>query len=180
MRGQKSHLEYALLGLLAARPAHGYELFKRIKDLPALEGIWFVKQANLYALLEKLESRGLIASREVEAGGYPPRREYALTSAGAQTLQVWLSEPVARPREMRQEFLLRLYFARQSGAQAAQELLANQRQALLHWQAEIEQARTGLPPGETFQAIVLEYRLRQSQATLDWLEWCAGQPYLQG
>lgn len=179
MNGQKPHLEYALLGLLSANPAHGYELHKKLKDLPSLGRIWFVKQANLYALLEKLEVRGLITSREVEAGGYPPRKQYTLTSAGAEALQAWLREPVARPRDIRQEFLLRLYFARQSGPRVAQELLVNQRQALLQWRAEIQQMIAELPANETFQAVVLEYRLRQSQATLDWLEWCTAQPFSQ-
>jgi DNA-binding PadR family transcriptional regulator len=175
-----SHLEYALLGLLADHPAHGYELHKKLHDLPALGQIWFVKQANLYAMLDRLEARGLIASRQVEAGGYPPRKEYALTRAGEEALQSWLRAPVARPREMRQEFLLRLYFARQSGPQEARDLLASQRQALQHWQAEIRKMIADLPDEENFQALVLEYRLRQLQATFDWLDWCESQPFLQG
>lgn len=176
---EKSHLEYVLLGLLADRPAHGYELFKRLHDLPALGGVWFVKQPNLYALLDKLEDRGLVAGRQIEAGGYPPRKEYTLTPSGAEALQAWLSEPVARPREMRQEFLLRLYFARKTSPKAARELLAGQRQALHRWQMEIQQAIERLPAGESFQALVLEYRLRQSQAMLDWLDWCESQPFLK-
>ncbi len=172
-------MEYALLGLLADRPAHGYELHKKLKDLSALGRIWFVKQANLYAMLDKLEARGLVASRQVEAGAHPPRKEYTLTPAGEDALRSWLGEPVSRPREMRQEFLLRLYFALQSGPQAARGLIANQRQVLQRWKTEIQQTIAELPSEEAFQALVLGYRLRQLQAALDWLDWCESRPLLK-
>ena len=171
-------MEYALLGLLADCPAHGYELNKKLKALSALGQVWFVKQANLYALLDKLEERGLIAGKHVEAGGYPPRKEYSITADGEEALLSWLRTPVARRRDMRQEFLLRLYFARQSSPQSARELLDSQRQALQCWQAEIQQVNAELPSEQTFRAIVLEYRLRQLQAMLDWLDWCESQPFL--
>lgn len=179
MERKDSHLDYALLGLLADCPAHGYELNKKLKALSALGQVWFVKQANLYALLDKLEERGLIASRHVEAGGYPPRKEYSITPEGEAALLSWLRTPVNRPREMRQEFLLRLYFARKSSPQAALDLLASQRTILEKWQSEIQNTIARLSPEEVFQALVLEYRLRQSQAALDWLDWCAQQPFLQ-
>jgi len=114
----------------------------------------------------------------VEAGGYPPRKEYSITADGEEALLSWLRTPVARPRDMRQEFLLRLYFARQSSPQSARELLDSQRQALQCWQAEIQQVNAELPSKQTFRAIVLEYRLRQLQAMLDWLDWCESQPFL--
>ncbi len=179
MERKDSHLDYALLGLLADCPAHGYELNKKLKALSALGQVWFVKQANLYALLDKLEERGLIASRHVDAGGYPPRKEYSIRPEGEAALQSWLRTPVNRPREMRQEFMLRLYFARKSSPQAACDLLAGQRRMLENWQAEIQDAIARLSPEEAFQALVLEYRLRQSQAALDWLDWCSQQPFLQ-
>lgn len=179
MNGRKPHLEYALLGLLAGSPAHGYELYKKLKDLPSLGSVWYVKQANLYALLDKLEAQGLISSRQVVAGGYPPRKEYTLTLAGEKVFRDWLSAPVDRPRELRQEFLLRLYFACQDSLQAARELLDSQRRALHRWRAEVRQTIAGLPGEETFQALVLEYRLRQLQAALDWLDWCQNQPIFQ-
>lgn len=174
-----SHLEYTLLGLLAQSPAHGYELNKQLKTLPALGQVWFVKQANLYALLDKLQERGLIEARRLEESGYPPRKEYALTNAGREALLEWLRTPVERPREMRQEFLLRLYFARQSGLQTARDLLANQRKYIAHWLEQIQQMIAELPVDEMFQKLVLEFRLRQSQAALEWLDWCERQPFFQ-
>jgi PadR family transcriptional regulator AphA len=179
MKRSTSHLEYALLGLLARTPAHGYELNKQLKTLPALGRVWYLKQANLYALLDKLEGQGLIEVQRLDETGYPPRKIYALTSAGEKALSSWVKMPVDRPREMRQEFLLRLYFARQHSHQAASELLEKQRQILEGWLEEIQKSIADLPPEETFQNLVLEYRLRLSVTTIGFLDWCERQPFLQ-
>ena len=42
-------LEYILLGLLAERSMHGYDLFRELQGRTGLAMIWHVKQSMLYA-----------------------------------------------------------------------------------------------------------------------------------
>jgi DNA-binding PadR family transcriptional regulator len=69
--------ELAVLGLLAERPRHGYELDQVIAERGMRE--WTpVAFSSLYYLLRKLEADGLVG--RLDGGGR--RRTYALTDAG--------------------------------------------------------------------------------------------------
>ena len=73
-------MEPFVLLRLAEGPAHGYEL------APSLATLGFRRASEdpsvLYKLLRTLESEGLAESSWSEGEGGPPRRVYALTSAG--------------------------------------------------------------------------------------------------
>jgi DNA-binding PadR family transcriptional regulator len=47
----------AILGLLAQRPRHGYELRAAFEALVGGEAIWEVKPAQIYTTLARLEER---------------------------------------------------------------------------------------------------------------------------
>ncbi len=68
--------EYILLGVLLQKPMHGYDLYKYLNTDPVINQIWTVKQSMMYAMLEKLESLGLVESRIVDSGTLPVKREY--------------------------------------------------------------------------------------------------------
>lgn len=165
-------LEYALLGFLLPGPMHGYQIHAQLSAAAGLKPIWRLKQAQLYALLGKLEDAGYVASKLQPQAARPARRVFELSQAGRKAFQRWLSSPVARPRQMRQEFQAKLYFARLQSAEAARRLLELQRQACREWLAEqrrlVEQERRG----EGFLLLLEHYRLGQVQAMLDWLDFC--------
>ncbi|WP_433722895.1 PadR family transcriptional regulator [Actinoplanes sp. CA-051413] len=72
--------ELLVMGLLAERPRHGYDLDQVIAARGMRE--WTpIAFSSLYYLLRKLETDGLIAP---VTGGSPRRRVYAPTSAGRQ------------------------------------------------------------------------------------------------
>ena len=54
--------EYILLGLIAGRAVHGYDLFRELQADAGLAMIWRVKRSLLYALLDKLAARGYLAA----------------------------------------------------------------------------------------------------------------------
>src|SRR5665647_2625292 len=82
----------ALLGLLGVRTGHGYDLKLRYDTL--LDPSRSLQQAQVYATLARLERDELIEVAEVDQGGGPPRRTYALTPDGRRALGRWLDEPV--------------------------------------------------------------------------------------
>jgi PadR family transcriptional regulator, regulatory protein AphA len=84
----------------------------------------------------------------------------------------WVRSPVSVPRQIRQEFLTKLYFARREGAQAYAALVQAQRAATHGWLADLE-ARTPPAPGIDPQRwLVHQYRMLHIQAILDWLTLC--------
>jgi DNA-binding PadR family transcriptional regulator len=72
---------WALL-LLRRRPAHGYELGKRLHQA----GV-HVSGDRLYRLLREFEQRGLVRSDWVGGGPGPERRVYRLTRKGSRQLR---------------------------------------------------------------------------------------------
>jgi DNA-binding PadR family transcriptional regulator len=101
-------IEHALLGILQQGPLHGYQLHQRLSDPAGLKRVWYVKQAQLYALLWKLEEAGYITSSIQQQETRPPRRVFHLTDSGDEAFKTWLYSPVQRPRQVRQEFQAKL------------------------------------------------------------------------
>ena len=103
-----------ILGILAVRARHGYELMDCFRDPTQLGEVWRLSTSQLYAVLKRLEAQGLTEGREIIVPDAPPRTEYALTSLGEARLDAWLHEPFpsASVHRVRVEFLSRLYVAR--------------------------------------------------------------------
>jgi DNA-binding PadR family transcriptional regulator len=93
-------LEFAVLGLLAEAPMHGYELRKRLGSL--LGPLRAFSYGSLYPCLKELVARGLLTQDDVRAAttgetlrGRPSRRSkivYRLTGDGKERFQTLLDE----------------------------------------------------------------------------------------
>ena len=95
-----------ILGLLAWRPRTGYEI-KQVTD-QSTRFFWGASYGQIYPELRRLESAGLVESRE-EPRGRVPRRIFSLTRAGQRALDEWLEAP-EESYEVRDEGLLKLFF----------------------------------------------------------------------
>jgi DNA-binding PadR family transcriptional regulator len=164
-------VEWSLLGLLRQRPRHGYALHQELSDSQGLGLVWTLKQSQLYALLEKLEARGYITPT-LDTENYPPRKIYHLTDAGRAALDAWLREPVEHGRDLRLEFLAKLYFAQLEGPTVTRALLQQQRAACQTWLRQQQQALEDLPEAQTYETLVREFRMGQIDAMLTWLDRC--------
>jgi PadR family transcriptional regulator, regulatory protein AphA len=161
--------EYILLGLLHQHPMHGYDLHKEIASREGIAVIWSVKQSQLYALLDKLESQGLLTSTLVPGEAHPSRKEFQLTEAGQKALDAWTQNPVRHPREMRQDFLARLYFASQSSPQAAAHLIQRQQAVCCDWLQGLQKRAQDVGEDRYFEQIVYDFRATQITGMLEWL-----------
>jgi transcriptional regulator len=81
---KKGSAELLILACVEGRPRHGYEIAKRIAEQSA--GAIKFNVASLYGLLYRLEARGWIRGRWIEAPNARRRRAYALTGAGKAVL----------------------------------------------------------------------------------------------
>jgi PadR family transcriptional regulator, regulatory protein AphA len=165
-------IEHALLGFLQQGPLHGYQLHQKLCDPAGLKQVWYLKQAQLYALLGKLEEAGYITATIQPQETRPARRVFRLTPAGQDAFQDWLFSPVLRPRQMRQEFQAKIYFAQYSGGEACARLIAVQCQACQHWLAAQKTYAERESAANDYAWLVDQYRVGQIQAMLDWLKIC--------
>lgn len=163
-------IEYVLLGFLEQKPIHGYDLFKKISGFDAISLVWSLKQSQLYALLERLEEAGLIVSTVIPGGSHPNRKQYTITSVGRQTFYAWRNSPVQHGRDIRMEFLAKMYFALQAGPEIVLDLIEDQKAACFEWLSEFQNDLMNTSVEQEFERIVYQFRARQVQATIDWLE----------
>lgn len=166
-------IEHALLGLLEIQPRHGYELSKEFATGTVLGDIVHLEPGMLYANLKKLQRAGWVDACVEQQEGRPPRRIFELTAEGKQELDRWLAEPVERTRDIRLEFVLKLYLARIIDPAQARRLTLEQREMC---NAFIESLEEQLSKTENdFHRLVLEMRLAQNQSLARWLEQAAGE-----
>jgi len=163
-------IEYVLLGFIDQHPIHGYDLFKKISQFDAISLVWHIKQSQLYALLDRLEEEGLISSSMIQGESHPNRKEYSLTSVGAQTFYAWRSSPVEHGREIRLELLAKVFFALQASPDEVIELFESQKEKCFEWLQESQNSLLTLTEAQMYERIVFQYRIAQIEATIQWLE----------
>jgi PadR family transcriptional regulator, regulatory protein PadR len=78
----KGTLEGIVLTLLSSRPAYGYEITAWLRE----EGFDDIAEGTVYALLVRIEQRGLVDVEKVPSEKGPPRKVYALNARGRQHL----------------------------------------------------------------------------------------------
>ncbi|WFE47731.1 PadR family transcriptional regulator [Verrucosispora sp. WMMD1129] len=78
-------LDMCLLALLAAEPAHGYQLVRRLDAA----GFGTVSYGTVYPLITRLHRLGLVANAMQPSPNGPPRKVYRLTDTGHDRLNVW-------------------------------------------------------------------------------------------
>ncbi len=164
-----SPAEYALLGLLTAGPRHGYDLLRHFKPEEPLGRVCRLHLSNAYALLKKLERLGLVTSHAEPQDTRPPRVVYTLTPSGREAFDSWVEQPVRKTREIRLEFLVKLYFARQRDAAAARTLIEEQLHHLVQEIARLEH-ELQRDPGDCYTGLVTRLRLAQTRAVREALE----------
>ena len=163
--------EYALLGLLTQQPAHGYELYQRL--LADLGQVWHISLSQIYNILNRLESKGLIAGDVQRQDRLPARRCFQLTDAGRERFDAWLVAPTGSSvRAIRVEFITRLYFAQALDRALTGPLIDSQIDAVQANLARLQDTLALLPVEEPFNRLGLDLRVRQLTSILDWLAEC--------
>lgn len=165
-------VELALLGLLREGAMYPYEMHQRLLQREALGFLWQLKQSHLYALLARLEAAEYLVHTLESQGSRPPRKLLQVTPEGRAVFTRWLHEPVAHGRDFRLEFLAKLYFASQDGADTVSALIARQRDACRQRIDALTEQIAALPPDQPFERLVVQFRHGQLAATLTWLESC--------
>jgi len=82
VQARKGLLDMCVLRALAGEERYGYELVKRLVDVPGLG----LTEGTLYPLLSRLRVQGLVTTRLEESPEGPARKYYTLTPEGRRVL----------------------------------------------------------------------------------------------
>jgi PadR family transcriptional regulator, regulatory protein PadR len=78
----KGTLEGIVLAILSGRAAYGYEITAWLRE----QGFSDIAEGTIYALLIRIEQRGLVNVEKVPSEKGPPRKVYSLNAEGREYL----------------------------------------------------------------------------------------------
>ncbi|MBI3158161.1 MAG: PadR family transcriptional regulator [Chloroflexi bacterium] len=157
----------AILGLLAQKPRHGYELYTAFEAVVGGDSNWAIKPAQVYSTLNRLEEAGLVRQ---QPNGDAEKNIYGITPEGLAALHDWFARGVPQEHQ-RDEFFVKLMVALASGEADPGRLLQTQRAALYQ---ELHAATTQRdrfdPRREMAQILLLDKAIMHLEADLRWLD----------
>jgi PadR family transcriptional regulator AphA len=122
--------DWAVLGVVAERPTHGWPVVRALAPDGELGRVWTVTRPLVYRSLGTLEGKGLIEPCGEAPGGRGPHRVVLrATAAGRGALRRWLGMPVEHVRDVRSHLLVKLALLDRAG-RSPQDLVAKQLAAL--------------------------------------------------
>lgn len=164
-------LSHALLGMLALRPASGYELAREFEQTIGRYA-WRAGHTSIYPELGRLADKGLI---EVTHEGARGSRTYAVTPTGYEQLRDWLLGPPDAGVRVRNETVLRMFLITALEPPDARRVLERIAEHAGAEADELRAVRDSAPvrtKGKAgFGRFALEYGIRANEATRDWAVW---------
>lgn len=165
--------EYALLGLIGMSPMAGYDVHKVFATTPLAH--FSSSPGAIYPALRRLARRGLLDARLDRTRETRPRRVYALTDAGEETLEGWLHQPVTRDELIRSGGAPILRFALAEGRLSPEEVLAyldSYREALESYLEELDGHEREMPLHAPLHTrLALQHGIRGYQGEVEWTKW---------
>jgi DNA-binding PadR family transcriptional regulator len=156
-----------LLGLLEREPSHGYDLkrdydtfFGRGKPLP---------YGQVYATLSRLARDGKAIAGPAEHGEGPDRKRYAITEAGVEDVERWLSEPTPPEPHLQTVLFAKVVLALMLG-RPAEGYLDIQRAAHLKRMRELTELKL---QGSMVDTLLADHGLYHLEADLRWIDHTA-------
>lgn len=162
----KPATEYALLGALMSGPRHGYEILQFLET--GLGPAWRISTSQLYALFKRLDKEGLVNSTLETQNTRPSKRVFSIMSAGRKRFLQWLKSPTAHARDLRIEFLAKLYFYHHLDIQGGSELVMSQIAFLGRFQDILMEKKH--VEEDDYKRLVYGFRISTIKGWLDWLK----------
>jgi PadR family transcriptional regulator AphA len=160
--------EYLILGILMKQGRHGYELHNILSS--GLGRAWYAGMSQVYALLKRLETAEKVVSTVEQQDNRPAKHVYSITPKGRQAFLQWVHTPLERMRDLRLEFLAKLFFIRELNLPGLDELIRKQMDIFQKQLQDITQQEENCH--EEFERLVLGFRIGQIEAVLSWLHDC--------
>ena len=162
-------VKHAILGLLAGKPLHGYELKTGFEELvPTTE----LNVGQVYTTLDRLSRDQLVTYEVVNQSERPDKKVYALTDVGRKELREWLATPSAIDLDLRNETFLKLMLARRLRWADPLKVLNVERRASFERLHEVTQAKARAEQeGAALPTLLLlDLAALRLEAFLKWLD----------
>ncbi|HEX6229184.1 MAG TPA: PadR family transcriptional regulator [Solirubrobacterales bacterium] len=157
---------YVILGMVNREPRSGYEIKAAVDN--STRFFWAASYGQIYPELKRLSEAGLLEGVDAPRGERR-RTVYAITKAGRAELRDWLRQP-PETDEMREEGLLKLFFAQALAPEEAVEILRAMRE---HRLALTERLRALEPAKQELEDPFPLMVLRAGIEFNEWFaEWC--------
>ncbi len=161
-------VECAILGFLIETPMHGYELRDRLAQ--GLGAFWRIASSQLYQVLHRLEELGWVECAAEARSAGPSRNVYRTTEEGNAAFWDWATSPVRHARQIRVEFLAKVYLLRRLAPDRLLGLVGGQIAALRKLNGHLSK-RSGIETDDAgLGALALAFRRSQIGCTIGWLE----------
>jgi DNA-binding PadR family transcriptional regulator len=162
-----SSTAYVILGMVREQPRSGYEIKAMVDGTTRF--FWAASYGQIYPELKRLAEQGLVVGSDAPTGGRR-RTVYEITADGEEELKAWLRRP-PETYEMREEGLLKLFFAAALEPDEAVEILRAMRAHRLAANAQLRQMK---PAAEVeFADCDDAYPLLVLEGGLEFTEWFA-------
>ncbi|HEX3608705.1 MAG TPA: PadR family transcriptional regulator [Solirubrobacterales bacterium] len=161
---------YVILGMVSREPRSGYEIKALVDNTTRF--FWAASYGQIYPELKRLSEAGLLTGSDVPRGERK-RTVYAITAAGRSALKKWLRQP-PQTAEMREEGLLKLFFAGVLAPGQAAETLRSMREYRRGVAARLRaiepEAEQKLKQNDPFPLMVLQGGIEFNEWFADWCE----------
>ena len=161
-------LRFGILGLLAEKPAHGYEVKTRYEDM--LGGTREINIGQVYTTLQRLERDGLI---EAEGDrGDRGKQDYRITDGGREALHTWLANPNEEPQQLNEEIYVKILLGSRLGNSSLDSLLSGQRRIYLQKIRDLsELEQRARRQSRVVLALLARGAIIHAEAELKWLDF---------
>lgn len=157
---------YVILGMVSREARSGYEIKAAVDD--STRFFWAASYGQIYPELKRLSEAGLVEGIDAPRGDRK-RTVYAISADGEAELVAWLRQPPATS-EMREEGLLKLFFAGVLPPEDAIETLRAMRRQRLDLAARLRGFEPETEKKDPFSLMVLQGGIEFNEWFADWCE----------
>lgn len=168
-------IKFAILGILAERDLHGYELKSSFDE--KVGEFWSLNYGQIYSTLDRLEKEELVTHDRHAQDKRPDRKIFSITPQGRKELEDWLSTPFSKVRALRDEFFVKLVFMDKSSPVPIMELIEKQKvlhlkhmNRLTHRKVALKKKSRSLDDLTT--ELLIDAGLFHAEADIKWLGLC--------
>jgi DNA-binding PadR family transcriptional regulator len=158
-----SSTAYVILGMVRKEPRSGYEIKALVDN--STRFFWAASYGQIYPELRRLSDGGLVVGVDSPTGGRR-RTVYEITADGEEELKAWLRQP-PEVFEMREEGLLKLFFADALPPEEAVEIVRAMRAHREVVSAQLHELRKQKEKADD------PYPLMVLQSGIEFTEWFA-------
>jgi DNA-binding PadR family transcriptional regulator len=160
---------YLVLGMVRLGAGSGYAIKKAADS--STQNFWPISLALVYPELARLEGGGLLRRRSDPQGGRE-RSAYRVTAKGEKALGAWLRSPKVATVQIRDEAMLKLFFADALGHDGQLEMIGALRERNRERRRALEEE--ALPAARALEAQGIHYVAAAARLSADLLRYAEG------